>query len=112
MRPLSRFASLAAALTLVVAAPSNASAQVAKTIKFAVGAGAASPIGSSGDDLNTGWMVYGSGEYGVPASAFGVRTELTYAKFGAKGLSGTGFSGDGSDLGVNVNGVMWMTPSS
>lgn len=111
MRSSFRLASIAVAVAIVSAAPSVASAQLAP-IHFAVGAGAAIPIGSSSDNINTGYTVYGAADLGIIASPIGFRGELTYSKWGAKGLSGTGISADASDLGVNANVVLWTTPSS
>jgi opacity protein-like surface antigen len=103
----SLFLSLAALATLGSA--SVAQSQVANPLKFTIFGGAALPVGDSQDVLQTGYSVGGALDMRVPLSPFGIRGELTYSGFDAKGLSGTGVSANLKDLGVNANVVYWIT---
>jgi opacity protein-like surface antigen len=44
----------------------------------------------------------------MPVTPFGVRLEGSYARFGVKGLDGTGITAHGSDAGANLNLVMTL----
>jgi opacity protein-like surface antigen len=107
---LLRPAVLVAALIPFLASPAVAQ-KLASPLSFTVFAGAAIPIGSSSDDLNTGYTVGGAVDLRVPATPLGGRLEGSYSRFGAKGLSGTGVSAKGTDLGANLNLVLWMPMS-
>jgi opacity protein-like surface antigen len=87
---------------------SIAQAQVSNPLKFTVFAGAGLPVGDARDALDMGYTVGGALDLRAPLSPVGVRGELTYSAFEAKGLSGTGVSADLKDLGVNANLVYWL----
>jgi hypothetical protein len=70
--------------------------------------GAAVPTGDAGDGLNTGFTLGGALDLHVPATPFGARLEGTYARFGVKGLDGTGITAHASDAGANLNVVMTL----
>ena len=70
--------------------------------------GAAVPTGDAGDGLNTGFTVGGALDLHMPATPFGARLEGTYARFGVKGLSGSGVTAHASDAGANLNVVMTL----
>jgi opacity protein-like surface antigen len=84
-------------------------AQISNPLKFTIFGGAALPVGDSQDALKTGYIVGGAVDLRAPLSPIGVRGELTYSAFDAKGLSGTGVSADLKDVGVNANLVYWLS---
>ncbi len=88
---------------------SIARAQVSNPLKLTVFGGAALPVGDSQDNLKTGYSVGGALDWRMPVSPIGIRGEVTYSGFDAKGLSGTGVSANLKDLGVNANLVYWIT---
>jgi len=88
---------------------SNAAAQLLSSpLSFTVSAGPAIPIGDTSDGLNTGFSIGGALDLRVPLIPIGARVEGTYARYGAKGLSGGGISSNGTDLGANANLVFWI----
>src|SRR4051812_46220312 len=94
---------------LVPLMASSATAQLLSSpLSFTVSAGPAIPIGDTADGLNTGFTIGGAADLRVPLIPIGARLEGTYARYGAKGLSGTGISSNGSDLGANFNVVFWI----
>ena len=95
-----------ALLTAVVfvASASMAQAQTAKPFTFGVSAGAAIPMGDMADNANMGVDVTGMTEYRAPALPFTHRGELTYNRFGMKGLP-DGISGHHSILGGAVSAI-------
>ena len=95
--------SLAAAATLAM--PVVARAQVSNPLKFTVFAGAALPVGDTGDSFKTGYDLGGAVDYRVPLSPFGVRGEVLYAAMGAKDTQGLDDL-KVSDLGLNLNAVI------
>ena len=70
--------------------------------------GAAVPTGDAGDVFNTGFTLGGALDVHMPVTPFGVRLEGRYARFGVKGLDGTGITAHGSDAGANLNLVMTL----
>ena len=102
-----RSAVLAAAFVPLIA--SNAAAQLLSSpLSFTVSAGPAIPIGDTSDGLNTGYSIGGAADLRVPLIPIGARLEGTYASFGAKGLPNSSISSRGTDLGANINLVMWI----
>ena len=102
-----RSAVLAAALAPLLA--SSAAAQLLSSpLSFTVSAGPAIPVGDTSDGLNTGYSIGGAADLRIPLVPIGARLEGTYARYGAKGLSGTGISANGTDLGANMNLVLWI----
>src|SRR6476620_2557113 len=102
-----RSAVLAAVLAPLMA--SSAAAQLLSSpLSFTVSAGTAIPIGDTSDALNTGYSIGGAADLRVPLIPIGARLEGTYASFGAKCLSGTNISARGTDLGANLNAVLWI----
>ena len=99
----------AAMLAIVTLAPlGTMRAQISNPLKFTIFGGAALPVGDSQDALKTGYTVGGALDFRVPLSPIGIRGELAYSGFDAKGLSGTGLSADLKDVGVNGNLVYWL----
>ena len=99
----------AVTLALVMLAPFGTTrAQISNPLKFTLFGGAALPVGDSQDALKTGYTVGGAVDFRVPLSPIGIRGELAYSGFDAKGLSGTGVSADLKDVGVNANLVYWL----
>lgn len=78
-------------------------AQVSNPLKFTIFGGAALPVGDTQDALKTGYTVGAAVDLRAPLSPIGVRGELTYSGFDAKGGSG-----DLKDVGVNANLVYWL----
>lgn len=70
-----------AALTLALAAPAGASAQVS----FGVGGGPSTPVGDFGDIAETGWHAQASLSIGVPLLALGGRGDVVFQQFPAEG---------------------------
>ena len=99
-------------LALATVAPlSAARAQVSNPLKFTIFAGAALPVGDTQDAVKTGYTVGGALDLRVPLSPIGFRGELVYSGLEAKG-SGSTQSADFTDLGANLNAVLWMpTPT-
>jgi hypothetical protein len=97
-----------AALFVPLIASSGAAQLLSSPLSFTVSAGTAIPIGDTSDALNTGYSIGGAADLRVPLVPIGARLEGTYASFGAKGLSGTGITSRGSDLGANFNAVLWI----
>jgi len=88
---------------------SSAAAQLLSSpLSFTVSAGTAIPIGDTSDALNTGYSIGGAADLRLPLIPIGARLEGTYASFGAKGLSSTNISARGTDLGANLNAVLWI----
>lgn len=110
MRPINFFRTMAVA-GAVLLVPSLASAQIMhKPLSFALYGGASVPMGDASDAFNTGYTVGGAMDLRAPTSMFGLRAEAGYASMGVKGLSGSGVSAHTTDLGGNLNLVMW-TPA-
>lgn len=105
-----RSAVFVAALMPILATPALAQ-KLASPLSFTVFAGAAIPVGDGADNVNTGFTVGGAADLRAPATPLGARLEGSYSRYGAKGLSGTGISGHVSDLGANLNLVLWMPMS-
>ena len=100
---------MAVLLALATLAPLGAvRAQVSNPLKFTIFAGAALPVGDKQDAVKTGYTVGGALDLRVPLSPIGFRGELVYSGLEAKGLSGTGVEADVSDLGANLNAVLWL----
>ena len=96
-------------LALVTLAPFGvARAQISNPLKFTLFGGAALPVGDTQDALKTGYTVGGAVDFRVPLSPIGIRGEVAYSGFDAKGLSGTGVSANLKDVGVNANLVYWL----
>ena len=96
-------------LSLITLVPLGTSqAQISNPLKFTIFAGAALPVGDTQDAVKTGYTVGGALDFRVPLSPIGVRGEVAYSAFDAKGLSGTGVDADFSDLGLNANIVAWL----
>ena len=95
---------LLAAAVVFAASASMAQAQVAKPFSFGVSAGAAIPTGKTSDAANTGFDITGMTEYRAPALPMTLRGELTYNRFGMKGLP-DGISGHHSILGGVVSAI-------
>jgi opacity protein-like surface antigen len=81
---------------------------LASPLSFTVFAGASIPVGDSSDGINTGYTLGGAADLRVPTTALGGRLEGTYSSWGAKGLAGTGVSADASEIGANLNLVVWF----
>ena len=81
----------------------SARAQVSNPLKFTIFGGAALPVGDTQDALKTGYTVGAAVDLRAPLSPIGVRGELAYSGFDAKGGSG-----DLKDVGVNANLVYWL----
>ena len=79
-------------------------AQVSNPLKFTIFGGAALPVGDSQDVYKTGYTVGGAVDFRAPLTPIGIRGELTYSGFDAKGISGVSVN----DLGVNANLVYWL----
>jgi hypothetical protein len=92
------------ALVALSSRPAAAQLAAVSPVSFSVFAGADIPRGTSADALNTGYIVGGAADLHIPLAPIGFRGEVTYASFGAKGLS-SGSSGNGTDLGVNLDAV-------
>jgi opacity protein-like surface antigen len=86
---------------------SVAQAQVSNPLKFTVFAGGSLPTGDLKDGVNTGYNVGAALDYHVPISPFGVRVEGIYSSFGAKDDGGVEDASI-SDLGANLNAVLWL----
>lgn len=87
-----RLMSGGAAVALMLAAGADAlSAQQAppRTINVGVGAGPAFPIGDFADDANTGWTIHGYLGWQPAYQAFGLRGEVSYARYGMDALIGS-----------------------
>ena len=99
-------------LALATIAPIGAArAQVSNPLKFTIFAGAAVPVGDTQDAAKTGYTVGGALDLRVPLSPIGFRGELVYSGLEAKG-SGSTQSADYTDLGANLNAVVWLpTPT-
>ena len=95
---------LLAAAVVFAASASMAQAQVAQPFSFGVSAGAAIPTGKTSDAANTGFDITGMTEYRAPALPMTLRGELTYNRFGMKGLP-DGISGHHSILGGVVSAI-------
>jgi opacity protein-like surface antigen len=72
-------------------------------------AGAAIPVGDASDDLNTGFTIGTAVDLRVPVSPIGARLEGSYSRFSIKGTPGV--TAHSSDLGTNLNLVLWMPMS-
>ena len=92
-------------VAMLFLAVGSAGAQIPSITLFG---GAAVPTGDAGDDLNTGFTLGGALDMHLPATPFGARLEGTYARFGVKGLDGTGLTAHASDAGANLNVVMTL----
>jgi opacity protein-like surface antigen len=97
--------SLAAVATF--ASPVVARAQVSNPLKFTVFGGAELPSGDVKDDFKTGYTVGGAVDLRAPLMPVGLRGELTYSSLGAKDTGGLE-SLKMTDLGGNVNAVLWL----
>ena len=96
-------------LALATLAPLGAArAQVSSPLKFTIFGGAALPVGDTQDAVKTGYTVGGALDLRVPLSPIGFRGEVVYSALEAKGLSGTGVEADVTDLGANLNAVLWL----
>ena len=95
---------LLAAAVVFAASASVAQAQSIKPFTFGVSAGAAMPMGDMADGANTGFEVTGMTEYRGPAIPVTLRGELTYNRFGVKGLP-DGVNGHHGILGGVVNAI-------
>lgn len=90
-----RFTKLVALAAMAAASTSVAGAQMAsvtplKPVTFGVSAGAAIPTGDLSSGVNTGYTVAGHVGFNFPMSPIGLRGDVGYTSFGAKG----GSSGD------------------
>jgi opacity protein-like surface antigen len=89
---------------VVAASASVAQAQVVKPLTFGVSAGAAIPTGKMSDAANTGFNITGLAEFHGPAVPMTLRGELSYDRFGMKGLPAD-VTGHHSILGGTVSAL-------
>lgn len=89
---------------VVAASASVAQAQIAKPLTFGVSAGAAIPTGKMSDAANTGFNITGLAEFHGPALPVTLRGELSYDRFGMKGLPAD-VTGHHSILGGTVSAL-------
>jgi hypothetical protein len=77
----------------------------ANPIAIGVVAGASIPTGDFGDNADTGWHAGGLLEWSSPAYPVGVRGDVVYHRFGAKGTSDSKLN----ILAATLN-LVWMFP--
>jgi len=95
---------LIAAAVVFAASASVAQAQAVKPFTFGVSAGAAIPTGKMSDGANTGFNLTGLAEYRTPTMPVTLRGELSYDRFGWKGLP-SDIDGHHSILGATVSAI-------
>lgn len=102
------YSPLTAGFGLLFVSASIASAQrPASPISFTPFIGAVLPVGARADFLSTGYTIGGAWDYRAPrARVLGGRIEAGYSSLRARGSS-SGGSLNHTDLGVNLNGVLW-----
>ena len=100
---------IAVVLALVIVSPlAGGQAQISNPLKFTLFGGGALPSGKTSDLVKTGYTVGGALDFKLPLMPIGVRGEVLYSSFDAKGLSPTGANADATEFGANLNGVMWI----
>jgi len=96
-------------LALVTLSPfAGAQSQISNPLKFTLFGGGAIASGSTADLVRTGYTVGGALDLKLPLMPIGLRGEVIYSSFGAKGLSATGANADATEFGGNLNAVMWI----
>lgn len=104
-----RLVSIASAFVIVIAPTTRA--QAARSTSFTPFAGAVIPTGTTADRLSTGYTIGGAWDYRAPrARTLGVRIEGSYSSLRAKVVTGGSLSS--TELGVNLNGVLWAPLSA
>jgi hypothetical protein len=93
----------------MIAMPLHAQRAARSPYSITAFAGGSVPVGTASDDLNTGYTLGVAGDLRSDLkSPLGFRAEASYSNWGAKGVSGTGVSAKGTDLGLNLNAVLWV----